>query len=521
MAQIISLGGKKYTAELDWHISNSKDYKAEAKSAIKENKDKYKKADYLTYVQAQDLTDEISYGIINGKDVGKSAAALFANANAHRIRNDNAKHRWFIIEETDDGRYWFCGVNEGIVMPATDMLYPDIDGAVSALSNASVMFGTSEWEDITVFASSSDVINMLQSVGLIHHEPVAEGFSEIVSGIKYVSKKVKITGLDTRIWYALGGIVLLVVGYIAYQQYAEKARIEEARKREEAARRERENSREYRKQQIVAQLEKAVNDAKVKAKELQENSIKLPHFNKFLTSWDNIIVGLSLNENSWGRDNILCEYTTNVPSCDIFLTRTDTGTNKNLIKLIPKAQIVGDNATYNVKGDVLQEQPRVLEQVPTKDYFRIETISKTQLLYYKNKIDVKEIDAQPVIQKVELPAIPADLRDELDVVDHIDTGLAKGQLIFTGKGLVALRSIEKIFDENDLIFAKHIKLSGINANQGQRAVDANWEVQADYFIKADTQPDLDIKSENTENQNNNPEPSNEPQPFNDLETELK
>lgn len=99
--------------------------------------------------------------------------------------------------------------------------------------------------------------------------------------------------------------------------------------------------------------------------------------------------------------------------------------------------------------------------------------------------------------------------------------MAKGQLVFTGKGLVALRSIEKIFDENDLIFAKHIKLSGINANQSQRAVDANWEVQADYFIKADTQPDLDIKSENTENQNNNPEPSNEPQPFNDLETELK
>ena len=29
MAQIISLGGKKYTAELDWHISNAKDYKAE------------------------------------------------------------------------------------------------------------------------------------------------------------------------------------------------------------------------------------------------------------------------------------------------------------------------------------------------------------------------------------------------------------------------------------------------------------------------------------------------------------
>ena len=42
MAQIISLGGKKYTAELDWHISNAKDYKAEAKSVIKENKDKYK-----------------------------------------------------------------------------------------------------------------------------------------------------------------------------------------------------------------------------------------------------------------------------------------------------------------------------------------------------------------------------------------------------------------------------------------------------------------------------------------------
>ena len=79
MAQIISLGGKKYTAELDWHISNAKDYKAEAKSVIKENKDKYKKADYLTYVQAQDLTEEISYGIINGKDAGKSAAALFAN----------------------------------------------------------------------------------------------------------------------------------------------------------------------------------------------------------------------------------------------------------------------------------------------------------------------------------------------------------------------------------------------------------------------------------------------------------
>lgn len=503
MSQIITVGNKKYTAELAWNFATSiKEVKGEAKSLIKENKEKYKKADFAVLVKTE-LSDQVSYGIIDGKSKGNSIAAYFANANAKSISTEDSKTTWYMIEETDENKYWVGGASNGLVLADTDIVYDSLEEVADKFANTFSFWDSEKWDDVAIYCSSQEVANMISALGA-RVDPIIAPFAERISGVKYTAKQIKITGIDYKYIGMILGVIAVAGAYYGYQKYMEQERIKEARRKQEQAQRDRENSLEFRKQQLNEQINKAIEDARKRAKQIQEEAIKPPHFSKTIDAWEKIITGLEANERNWGRDNIICEYTTTVPNCEVMLTRTELGTNKELVKYIPKATIIGDNATYNVKGDILQEVQRSLEQVNDADYFRIETISKSQRLPFGYGIEVKEVEQTKMQEKVDLPPVPNDLRSEVNLVDHIDIGLSKGQLIFTGVGLDNLKVMKNVFDDNDMVFAKHIKLSGLNGSMNQRPQDASWEIQANFYTrdKESENQNLDIKTENTENTTN-------------------
>lgn len=463
--QEIKIDGKTLTIGLEWDaLKRETSQSKEIKELVKNN------PGVKHGILLKSTEDEIVIGMIPAGEKIKSpsGAAYLAAANkkenAINKKNDEPLKDWIVVEMVENDKFWLCVIKNGIPLPGFDFL-DDWDGIYSRIVELL------ETSDFDLYVSETNFNTVFDET---EYNVYQKGYKELTDKVKYKNNVRLLTGTDPRLLMVIGGVVLVGMGYFAYDYWQTSQQEQEAIERSNRESQQ-QNADSLKAQQRYEEQKKEVLKAAFKNAEDSLNGLlSQARPTQLINSWVSLLDSIKTSHNGWDISSVECG-TGQVATCTISLKRGELGVNKTLVEDFPDAEINGDNANYSLKGNVFSVVVGNYKELPGVKEFKIDVSTDLQLMKYA---EVKHaIDASTEItQEVKLPEPPKGFNQEMNI-EPIKMGVAAGALHLEGVGLWQLKGVA------DVLKSKTITIQKITLSVADDFKTAAWKMEGIYYVK--------------------------------------
>lgn len=447
----IKIGSHTILVGLDWMASQASTTKEAIEEALLQEPNK-------KYGLVLEGTDSFSIGMTDSSEKAIVGAAWLADSQ----KNDGD---FVLIEKIEENEYWLCAIKNGIPFYGSDIL-----GNLSSIEEEAKTFLQSG--GFRLITMDEHLSSMLSPYATSYS---ASGFEQSIKGKG--NFKVKSLKLDKKIMIVSSVIFgTLMAGFLGFSYYDDMSQKELAEINANALKikqdAEQLKNSQALKDEFNANKERLTKEALNK---IQEEYNKKS--NSISAIYSNFFNGLSLNMNGWKYKTGLCELS----DCTITLQPKDGASNKGLIALIPKAQIVENGAILTEHVEV-PLNPVSISQLKTKDAFLIEELSILQEVKGLFTISTKPLEE--IFVEVPVPqggmanadATVAQPSVAQKTVEKVSIGYMKGTFRIEGKSLWALKDVgERIVGDSFIIQKVSVGFDNFSIN--------NWGIDGVYYTK--------------------------------------
>lgn len=423
-----------------------------------------------------------------------SAEALLSMANQRQIENMNQNGEvtspdmgWILVQKIDNetDKYWVGIVRNGLPLPGGDFVgnYTEINEKIEEILN----FGAASF---TLYTKEENIhYNFMGAVSVVE-----KSFSEIIIGLPREKAHIKIFSFAGILAVSIFALMIVVVGsWWGISEWQQKVQMEKMQKEAKL----KSEQQEKQAQQISDQYEKTIKDLLSKSLDqgMAEISSSLTSSSgkDVLLNWQNIIYNLSVFQGTWDLNEIDCGLENQIPLCTVNLVRGDIGNNRELLKFHPDAIIVGDKASYVIRGPELNVRQIDFQNLANAKNFGTGFLSNIQFL---SQSDLKhEIEASKnIVKEVVLPPLPTVLPKSMQTVINdvskkppekvsIDLGYASGHITISGDGLWQFSGL------SDYINEPNLKIETLMVKIDPNNLDSTlWDLKGTYIIRVASKP---------------------------------
>lgn len=416
-----------------------------------------------------------------------SGAALLALANQDAQANVTGQsssiedNQWIVIERLGEDEYWVVDIKDGVPLPGSDFVgsYEKVGLYLSEMI---------EGTGFKIFTADPDIQSMVGQQAIT----IPRSATDIIESLEKPSRGLlkTVSGVDPAIVLVLVGFVVLVAAFFGWGYY--KRISQEHAMQAAAAARSSEQAQKLAadKKGYTDAVRKAVDDALEKGVASVNSALKTPSPRDAVGSWLNIIEKIPLNHSGWSTTQVECAMETpEKPICTVHMKRSADGIDRVLLTDYPSAQIVGNEASYVVRGPDLEDRPAEWNLLANANGLVMGLISDLQFMRNAN-ISYIQSASKDITQAITMPTPPASVFKAADASASIppppvNTGIAKGQLGLSGKNLWQLKGLLNLMDQGGV--------SAISMNVDVSKMDSqSWQMQSDYFIRSLPAPILPI-----------------------------
>lgn len=419
------------------------------------------------------------------KPAGLSGAALLALANQEEQGKATGQsssiedNQWIVVERLQDDEFWVVDIKDGVPLPGCDF--------VGGMERVRVYLDEMiENTSFKIFTTDPDISALVSHRAIV----VPKGAPELIEEVEKSSRaNIKVwSGVDPRILIAIGVFVFLGAGLFGWQflsklQQEKNAQLAAAQRASANAAQLAQDKKDY-----VQGVQQAVLSALDTGVAGVDAALSSASPRDVVASWIDMVEGLPLNHSGWSTETVSCSMETlEKPVCTVSIKRTPIGINRILLQDYPDAQIVGDEATYLLRGQDMVLRKPDWNELDSAQAFMMGLMSDLQFLRFGG-INYTQTESKDIVQAIVLPTPPASLAATVNnAVGNnpaasapraapINTGVAKGQLGFAGEDLWSLRGLLQTLDRSGLsVLSLSVKVSG-----GKHP----WQLQTDYYIRS-------------------------------------
>lgn len=490
--QVVSVG-------LNWHwVEEDNNRKALVKalkdeisfgasSGAKDNevKESIKKACILRYIDMASVGFwvESSKGVRGG--LGPAGAGLLALANQERINASSSAQSsgleddvWLLIETLSEDEYWIVFVNKGLPMPGGDI--------ITSLEGVRSFLGQDALQEMPLKLFTTDL--NVQDYAPPKAQVVSQGFVELIKNIKPSKAQLKpVSGIDPIVVAIILGFVLIVAGFFGWSWY-DKNQKQKAAAASAAQQAQAQSAQfEAEKRGYVESVQQAVLTALDQGVASVDGALSSPATKEVINAWLELVGSIPLEHSGFNATRAECVLEGEEPVCTVHLTRGDWGINRIFLQDYPQATLVGNDATYVLRGPPLIKREANWKTLPSADRFNVGLVSDLQIIS-KAGVSFNQTASQDIVQKIEMPAPPANVLSRMDPnavnipPSPVNLGVAKGQLSLSGSGLWQAEGFNVTLDR-----------PGLGAMTFNVTLPAQtWQMQLNYFIRTLPSPQLPV-----------------------------
>ena len=423
---------------------------------------------------------------------GPSAAAWLSMANQKAIdqpvtqsagmpsTGSGSSNDWIVVENLGDGNYWLVIIRDGVPLPGTDVTFnreTTLDLVREAVETAPFIVYSTD-EGIRDDAPSGTIVDN-------------KGFAELVKGTKPGKAAMRtISGVSVKFLAALGGFMLLVLLWFGYSFYAKQKQLEELRIASAREVAEQNKMMAKDKSMYASQAAQAVINALETGERDLNTALASPSPDDAIRAWVEMVKSVSINQNGWNLTSISCSSEKDgTPTCKVNLNRNEFGINRILMEDHPDAVIVGDTASFVLRGPVPVRRDTNFRGLVRSDAFSSSFVSDLQMLHLA---EVKYMigDSTDVVAAVTMPPVPASIfkpgsNDPVPAPGPVKMGVASGALTFTGDAMWQAEGLREFLRHSN-IEAKSLDVAVADMEIG------SWSLIAAYYIKNAPEPILPV-----------------------------
>jgi len=494
--KIVRFDKQAVTVGLNWHMVEEqnerkaiaialKDEVKYASAASGDEKNNRKKIKKVCVVKNTDMCS-VGFWVTGLKikgSLGPSGAALLGVANQNRTNTSGMQSSgleddvWLLVERLGDDEYWVVFINKGLPMPGGDILSTK-EGVRSFLGQDGLLE-----LPLKLFTTDLDV----QDFAPPKAQVVSQGFLELTKGVKPSRGALKqATGVDPVVIAIIGGFLVLVGGFFGWSSYdkAQKTKAAQLAASNEAAKQNQQIEAE--KKSYVDGVRQAVLTALDQGVASVDSALSVPATQELVTAWIDMTKSVPLEHSGFDLTRIECVLETpEQPLCTVFLTRGEWGVNRIFLQDFPQATLIGNDATYSLRGPILLKKEPNWKGLPSADKFNMGLVSDLQIIS-KIGVSFNQTASQDIVQAITLPPPPAEILSRMDPnavniePPPVNLGVAKGNLTLTGQGTWQAEGVGIDLDR-----------AGISALSMNLAFEgSSWQMQFDYFIRTLPSPQL-------------------------------
>ena len=492
--RIVTLGGKKFTLELDWNTLEIEGPRMKAvKLLLSQPEHQGIKRGIILENEGQLV---IGLASEEEKTVAPSAAAWLAEAN--RVRNEELdgddekikNNNWIVIENLgiiDDGSqsqsgqesFWFSVIQDGLPLPGADLIMSwdeivlHLNGMIGSQSSLYTVYSKDERIQ-SAFGSRANIFD--------------QGFLDLIKDVKFRKKIKPLTGVPMPVVITVVSVFILILIYLAYSHFEKQHQLNEALAAQSAAAQKVAQQQAAEKAQYQKKVQELVFNTYKEGLQSLNESLDQGDPSQTLNAWANIIDSIPLSHEGWQMSGIQCDVAGRIPECQVKLSRGDFGINRTLAQYFPNVQFDGDKAYYVIRGSQLPERENHLQNIVGGRTLSLGLLSDLQTLrpagIQYNLAASSEID-----KEITLPAKktgPIALKKKGPQPKYeIHYGVAFGNLSLQGNQIWQIQNLAKFVNSPALV------LKDITLNVSTSSLKtATWTMDFVYFIRTAPYPVL-------------------------------